>query len=429
MIWLRSTVYYVCILLFALIISAAAGPVWGLSLAAGILGLATAFHLYNLARLLRWMKNPRVDNVPGSMLLWQDVFDRLYEQVRSQRKTQDRLAHMLERFTSAGEALPDGVIMLDEHDRVEWCNQAASQHLGIDRVTDIWQIVTNIVRQPSLREYLRMQDFAHPLMLRTTRPQEQVLSVQLVPFDTTRKLLLSRDITQLDRVQTVHRDFIANVSHELRTPLTVVGGFIETMIDIPDLEEATRRQQLQLMYDQTQRMQRLVDDLLTLSRLENGQQMKEEEVDVPQLMRLMHDEAVGLSQGRHEVRIGTLAPARLIGNHDELHSAFGNLVSNAIRYTPQGGVITINWIVDDEQPVFSVQDTGIGVAPEHVPRLTERFYRVDRGRSRSTGGTGLGLAIVKHILQRHQAQLAVKSRLGEGSEFSVRFPPHRLLAD
>ena len=429
MIWLRSLIYYLSIAVICLIAGAIGGFVWGLGLAVFLLTLAIAFHLFNLGRLHIWMQNPRVDNVPGSFLLWQDIFDRLYAQVRSQKKAQERLAHALDRFTSAGEALPDGVVILDEHDRIEWCNPAATQHLCIDRVGDVWQIITNIVRQPALRDYLHSQDFTHPVVLRTTRPQEHVLSVQLVPFDFTRKLLLSRDITQLDRVQTVHRDFIANVSHELRTPLTVVGGFIETFIDMPDLDPSVRNQQLQLMYDQTQRMTRLVDDLLTLSKLENGQQMKEEEVDVPLLMRLMAAEAEGLSQGRHKIMLGTVARERLMGNHDELHSAFGNLVSNAIRYTPAGGTITLNWKVEGSHGYFSVQDTGIGVAPEHLPRLTERFYRVDRGRSRSTGGTGLGLAIVKHILQRHQAQMQVKSKLGEGSEFAMKFPTHRLLPD
>ncbi|BCL77271.1 phosphate regulon sensor histidine kinase PhoR [Jeongeupia sp. HS-3] len=429
MLWLRSLIYYLSITLVALFIGAVAGTEWGLIFALVVVGGSALFHVYNLGRLYRWLLDPHVDKVPSSFLLWQDLFDKLYDQVRLQKKQQERLAATLERFTSAGEALPDGVLILDEHDRIEWCNQAATQHLGIDRVGDVWQVITNIIRQPSLRDYLRSQDFAHPLMLRLTRPLDQVLTVQMVPFDSTRKLLLSRDITQLDRIQTVHRDFIANVSHELRTPLTVVGGFIETMIDMPDVDTQTRNRHLELMYDQTQRMQRLVDDLLTLSRLENGMQMKEEEVDVPQLMRLLAVEAEGLSQGRHTVAIGSIVPARLIGNHDELHSAFGNLVSNAIRYTPNGGTITLHWRIDNGQPVFAVQDTGIGIAPEHVPRLTERFYRVDRGRSRSTGGTGLGLAIVKHILQRHQAQMAIQSKLGQGSEFSVRFPMQRLLAE
>ncbi|WP_028454505.1 phosphate regulon sensor histidine kinase PhoR [Chitinilyticum litopenaei] len=427
MLWLRSVIYYLFITLVALFTGAIAGTEWGLAVALTAIALSLLFHLVNLGRLHYWLQHPHVDTVPGSFLLWQDVFDRLYDQVRHQKKAKERLSATLDRFMSAGEALPDGVIILDEFDRIEWCNPAASQHLGLSALADVGQQVTNLVRHPPLRDYLKHQDFSHPLLLRVTRPQEQVLSVQLVPFDSTRKLLLSRDITSLDRVQTVHRDFVANVSHELRTPLTVVGGFIETLQDMPDIDSSTRNQHLQLMYDQTQRMQRLVEDLLTLSRLESGQQLREEEVDVPQLLQLLQTEAEGLSQGRHTILIGAIAPARLIGNHDELHSAFGNLVSNAIRYTPAGGTITLGWEVRSGQGHFYVRDTGIGLAPEHIPRLTERFYRVDRGRSRNTGGTGLGLAIVKHILQRHQAQMVIQSKLGEGSEFAVRFPLQRTL--
>jgi two-component system, OmpR family, phosphate regulon sensor histidine kinase PhoR len=422
--WLRSLIFYFGVALLALFVGAAAGPVYGLTLALTVLALALLFHLANLWRLAAWLKSLKLDDVPGSFLLWQEVFDRIYDQVRMQHKRKKQLATTLERFLSAAEALPDGVVMLDEHDRIEWCNPAAASHLGLNRRADIGQQITNLVRYASLREYLREEDFSHPLQLRVARPQEQVLTIQLVPFDSTRK---SRDITQLDRVQTVHRDFVANVSHELRTPLTVVGGFLETMLDMPDTDPETRARHLQLMYEQTGRMQRLVDDLLTLSRLESGQQIKEEEVDMQALLRSLHDEAQGLSQGRHEIRLAVPARVRLIGNRDELQSACGNLVSNAIRYTPVGGAITLKWEVRDGHPVFAVEDTGIGIAPDHIPRLTERFYRVDRGRSRATGGTGLGLAIVKHILQRHQARLLITSRLGEGSEFAVHFPAERVL--
>ncbi|MBE9609049.1 phosphate regulon sensor histidine kinase PhoR [Chitinilyticum piscinae] len=427
MLWLRSVIYYLFLTLIALFIGGIGGAAWGLGFALGATLLSLWFHLYNLGRLHHWLQHPNVDTVPSSFLLWQEVFDKLYDQIRLQKKAKERISSTLERFMSAGEALPDGVIILDEFDRIEWCNPAASQHLGLNPIADVGQQVTHLVRHPQLREYLKTQDFSHPLQLRLNRQQEQLLSIQLVPFDSTRKLLLTRDITSLDRVQTVHRDFVANVSHELRTPLTVVGGFIETMQDLPDMDVNTRNQQLQLMYEQTQRMQRLVEDLLTLSKLESGQQLREEEVDVPQLLQLLLTEAKGLSQGRHTVSIASSARAKLIGNHDELHSAFGNLVSNAIRYTPAGGSISLAWELRNGQGCFCVRDTGIGLAPEHIPRLTERFYRVDRGRSRNTGGTGLGLAIVKHILQRHQAQLAIQSQLGQGSEFAVKFPLQRTL--
>ena len=248
------------------------------------------------------------------------------------------------------------------------------------------------------------------------------MSEQLVPFDSTRKLLLSRDITQLDRVQTVHRDFVANVSHELRTPLTVVGGFLETLSDMPEPDSATTRQFLPMMMEQTKRMQNLVEDLLALSRLENGGKPDTmEEVDMAAMLDTLVIEAEGLSQGRHQIMCETCADTPLWGHKFKLHSAFGNLVSNAVRYTPEGGTICLAWRVSQDSGVFSVKDTGIGIAREHLPRLTERFYRVDRGRSRGTGGTGLGLAIVKHVLARHHARLEIESTPDKGSTFSVIF--------
>ncbi|MBS1157357.1 MAG: phosphate regulon sensor histidine kinase PhoR [Proteobacteria bacterium] len=427
MYWLSSLFFYLALCVVALFVGAVAGVEAGLLLALVTISAVLVYHLINLARLNFWLQAPALDSAPRGFLLWREAFDRIYELVRNQQKRKNQLSATLDRFQRAGEAMPDGMVILDEHDRIEWCNPAAARHLGLNRQADISQQLTNLIRTPALREYLREQDFSQPLVLRMPRPQEQVLTIQLVPFDSNRKLLLSRDITQLDRVQTVHRDFVANVSHELRTPLTVVGGFIETMLDMPDIDPETREQHLKLMFEQTGRMQRLVDDLLALSRLESGQQLKEEEVNVPQMLQILQTEAEGLSQGRHRIVIDAVAPLRLIGNNDELHSAFGNLVSNAIRYTPQGGTIGLRWEMRADQPVFTVHDTGIGIAPEHIPRLTERFYRIDRGRSRATGGTGLGLAIVKHVLQRHQARLVVQSRLGEGSEFAVYFPAERAL--
>ncbi|WP_410500115.1 phosphate regulon sensor histidine kinase PhoR [Chitinibacter sp. S2-10] len=427
MFWLRSIFYYSMTGLIALFIAALAGAAWGLGFVLIIMALSCLFHIVNLHRLHHWLKNPLLDNVPGGLLLWQEVFDQIYAEVRSQKKAKERLAGTLDRFLLAAEALPDGVVILDETDRIEWCNPASCEHLSLDRKLDMGQTITHLLRYPSLRDYLKEQDFSHPVIIRISRPTEQTLSAQVVPFDSTRKLLLSRDITQLERVQTVHRDFVANVSHELRTPLTVVGGFIETMIDMPASDAATRETHLQLMYEQTQRMQRLVEDLLTLSKLENGAQVREEDVDIVQLMQQLRTEANGLSQGRHNIEIGKLDRARLIGNRDELHSALGNLVSNAVRYTPPGGSITLGWEKRADAVYFCCRDTGIGISPEHLPRLTERFYRVDRGRSRNTGGTGLGLAIVKHILNRHQAQMLITSEPGKGSEFAVKFPAARVI--
>ena len=391
-----------------------------LALLAALIGLG--FHLYYLDKLLAWLDNPAPERTPEGMGGWQDVFSALYRQSRQQTMAQKKLSSALERFINAGEAMPDGVVVLDEHDRIEWLNPMAVDHFQLDRKRDVGNMVANLVRQPGFHDYLLAQNYSQPLILRLSQPVEQVLAVQLVPFDSTRKLLISRDITQLDRVQTVHRDFVANVSHELRTPLTVIGGFLETLADMDAPEPDVTRQFLPMMMEQAKRMQSLVEDLLTLSRLENGSKTTTlEKVDMAALLNTLRVEAEGLSQGRHQIVLDACDSASLWGNASELHSAFGNLVSNAVRYTPEDGIIRLAWRMERGRGVFSVSDTGIGIAPQHIPRLTERFYRIDRGRSRGTGGTGLGLAIVKHVLARHHARLDVHSELERGSTFSVWF--------
>jgi two-component system phosphate regulon sensor histidine kinase PhoR len=260
------------------------------------------------------------------------------------------------------------------------------------------------------------------------RNPDVTLEIQLVPFGDNQKLLLCRDITPLEKIETMRRDFVANVSHELRTPLTVVGGFLETLEDMDhDMPESTRHY-FHLMQEQTGRMRRLVEDLLTLSRLESSQNVPQEtSIDVPAMLRMVLTEAKSLSNGRHQLSLDCDESLHLNGASEELHSAFGNLVTNAIRYTPDGGDISLSWHLRGNEAVFSVRDTGIGIEPQHLSRLTERFYRVDSSRSRATGGTGLGLSIVKHILTRHQARLEVESESGKGSVFSAVFPAARVV--
>jgi two-component system phosphate regulon sensor histidine kinase PhoR len=250
-----------------------------------------------------------------------------------------------------------------------------------------------------------------------------------VPYGDRQTLVISRDVTDLERVETMRRDFIANVSHELRTPLTVLCGFLETIADAAGGDGELLRRSLPLMTEQSRRMQRLVEDLLTLSRLESSHDPpREEEIDVPELVRALHADALALSAGRHRVLLDVATGDRLLGAGEELRSAFGNLVSNAVRYTPDRGEVEIAWRREGPELVFSVRDSGIGIAAQHIPRLTERFYRVDRSRSRETGGTGLGLAIVKHVLNRHQGRLEIASEPGRGSTFSAVFPRERLVA-
>jgi len=299
--------------------------------------------------------------------------------------------------------------------------------MGLDCERDRGQFIRYLLRQAQFLDFLDAADYSRRLVCKSPVNRELILSLQLVPFGESQKLLVARDITDLERVDAMRRDFIANVSHELRTPLTVVGGFVETLADAPDLPAAESRHYFDLMLDHTRRMQHLLDDLLTLSRLESADHtLKDELVNVPELAQALKAEAESLSRGRHRVSLQCQSEACLKGSLQEIRSALGNLVSNAVRYTPEGGEITLAWRERSGEGVFSVIDTGEGIAAEHIPRLTERFYRVDRSRSRETGGTGLGLAIVKHVLTRHGARLEIQSVPGKGSTFSAVFPSQRL---
>jgi two-component system phosphate regulon sensor histidine kinase PhoR len=313
--------------------------------------------------------------------------------------------------------------------RIRWANTAALAQLGLDSRGDQGQPLANLVRQPDFVRYLDAGDFSDSILVDSQRASGVTLQIQIVPFGVEERLVISRDVTRLEAVSRMRRDFIANISHELKTPLTVVSGFIETLQDL-DLEPRQRIRFLQLMHEQSKSMQRLVDDLLTLSALESEQNaLQEAVVPVAPLLLERAADARALSAGQHvfELDLGDAATVSLRGNREELASAFGNLVSNAIRYTPAGGTIRLGWrTAADGRGIFSVTDSGIGIAPEHIPRLTERFYRVDRSRSRATGGTGLGLAIVKHVLLRHQAELDVVSEPGQGSTFSVLLPARRV---
>ncbi len=427
--WTRSLAVLGLILLAALLVWPFAGlPAAALTLALGCLAYLL-HHLRQLRKLSAWLADPQLSRVPQGAGIWDEVFGQLYQIVRRQSKSRHQLSEALARFRRAGEAMPDGVVILDEHDEIEWFNPVAGRQLGLDLETDAGRPITYLLRQSQFHDYLAAQNYSEPLVLKSVRNPELTLSIQLVPFGAKQKLLISRDISRFEQLETVRRDFVANVSHELRTPLTVVGGFLETLCDHPDLPEAERRHYLEMMLDQTRRMQRLVDDLLTLSRLESAATpLQESPVDVPALVQSLIREAESLSRGRHTVRAEVLSEASLLGSERELESAFGNLVSNAIRYTPAGGEVVLRWEVTPKGARFSVRDTGIGIAPQHIPRLTERFYRVDRSRSRETGGTGLGLSIVKHVLTRHQGRLEIESEVGKGSTFTACFPASRVVS-
>lgn len=426
--WLRTALLIGASLVAGLLVWPVLGHDWALAAVAIGLALALIRHVAHLQSLVVWLRDPLTQQVPVGSGAWEYVFSALYRYVRTTSQHQHRLTGQLARFRSAGQAMPDGVIVLDAEDRIVWSNNTAERWFGLDGKKDISQPVVNLVRNPDLVTYLKRGDFTEPLILQLIRGEELVLSLRVVPYGQDEKLLLSRDVTQAEKLETMRRDFVANVSHELKTPLTVVSGFLETLADgTVKLRETRGQQVMTLMRTQTDRMLRLIDDLLTLSTLESTSGPSSESwIDVGNLVRGVHEEAKLLSGGRHTVALHLEAAASLLGNEHELRGAFMNLVSNAVRYTPPDGRISLQFQKRGSEGVFSVEDTGIGVEGRHIPRLTERFYRVDTSRSRDTGGTGLGLAIVKHVLTRHQAHLEVQSELGRGSRFSVVFPERRL---
>jgi two-component system, OmpR family, phosphate regulon sensor histidine kinase PhoR len=402
------------------------GPAWGWAVLS--LGLAALLvsHARHLRRLGRWASGT-VSEVPEGTGLWQEVLSLLYRRERAEVRRRRTLARLLARSRRAGRALPYGMAILDAEYRIVWCNDSSESHLGIDVHADAGQPITNLVRQPEFVRYVAARDFSAPLQLKAARGDGLVLSVRLVPYVESQWLLLSRDVTQATRLETMRRDFVANVSHELRTPLTVLIGFLETVRELR-LDPDRSRDYLNLMAEQGKRMQRIIDDLLTLSTLESAPSPEHDErIDIALLLARVHGETQALSGGRHRIRLDADEGYDVLGAENELASAFGNLASNAIRYTPPGGEIRLVWRASRDGATFAVEDTGIGIEREHIPRLTERFYRVDRGRSRESGGTGLGLAIVKHALARHQASLDIESEPGRGSRFTARFPGRRVV--
>ncbi len=422
------------------------GGVWAalIVLALGFAGV-TAFHLAHLHRLQRWAASSleHYTPLPEGVGVWGDVLAALSRREQKRVAFQTTQKQAIEQLRRMAEALPDGVIVLDERRHIEWANARAQQWLALDIGKDRHHPIGNLVRMPEFLRFIAddlgetpagdetVREPQRSLMIPSVFDTGKTLELRQVPFGQGGRLLLVRDVTQYEAAARLRREFIASVSHELKTPLTVIVGFLETLQETPAaaVPAATQRHYFELMRTQAHSMQRLVDDLLTLSALESGAREKEEEwFAVAPLLQSLQQQAQALSQGKHTVTL-TLPEedTQIHGVRDELASAFTNLLTNAVRYTPEGGEIGLSWAVDGEGcGIFTVRDTGIGIAAEHLSRLTERFYRVDRGRSRASGGTGLGLAIVKHVLLRHQGELAVDSRVGKGSTFSAVLPAVRV---
>lgn len=377
-------------------------------------------------RLLAWLRGNQYDNAPRDTGLWGEIGYRIERAVRDRDRAVSRGRLELAQFLSAIEASPNGVLMLDAQEQIVWCNRVAADHFSLDPQRDLRQRITNLVRAPAFVGYLQAGSYAEPLVLGNGRGPG-TLSIVVREYGDGMRLVLSLDITERVRNEAMRRDFVANVSHEIRTPLTVLAGFIETLHSLP-LTAVERDRVLTLMNQQTQRMQTLVADLLTLAQLEGSPRPAPDRwVALDGLLARIAADADVLSGGRHRLQLKPVTNVELAGIESELLSAIANLVTNAVRYTPEGGDIEVAWrVLEGGNGEITVIDTGPGIAREHIPRLTERFYRVDGSRSRETGGTGLGLSIVKHVMQRHGGELLVQSEVGKGSRFRLVFPAARV---
>jgi two-component system phosphate regulon sensor histidine kinase PhoR len=423
---IRSTVFLLLVACMATAVGWGMHPVAGWLLFIGGMAVSLLYHLHHIGKLYAWLNDPSYGTVPEGTGFWDDLFALIYRHERIHSWRMRELERTLSRFRMAGQALTDSVVILDSRFRIQWCNETAERQFGLQFPEDAGQPIINLVRQPEFAKYIEAGEFLRPLELRSDRGGELLLQVQIVVYGDDERLMHVKDITQAERLDRMRQDFVANVSHELRTPLTVLSGFLETVREVP-LGQAKKESYFGLMAEQSRRMQRIVEDLLTLSSIESAPPPTDERVVMSVLLRKLLGEAQALSAGRHVLALRDEAGADLLGSESELSSAFGNFVSNAIRYTPEGGRVTILWLRTAAGAEFAVEDTGIGVDKDHIPRLTERFYRVDRSRSRETGGTGLGLAIAKHALTRHQASLEITSEPGKGSRFSAEFSDRRLV--
>jgi len=380
-------------------------------------------------QLLDWLRTPEAHppKLPG---LWGEVAHRVHRVIRQRDSLIADERRRLDQFLSGIQASPNGVILLDATEHITWISTVAADHFGMDPTRDLQQRVTNLIRQPAFVQYLQAGDYDEPIKCLMPRGGQGYLSVQVRSYGEGLKLILSQDITERERSDTMRRDFVANVSHEIRTPLTVLNGFIETMGSLP-LTEVERQRVITLMAQQAERMQILVSDLLTLAQIEGSPRPTSDRwIRVGDLMKRLESDGRSLSRERHPMSFSmdqTAEQTEISGVESEWLSAMSNLVSNAVRYTPDGAAIDVRWTtLPDGGGEFSVRDSGIGIAPEHIPRLTERFYRVDGSRSRETGGTGLGLSIVKHVVQRHGGELRVTSEQGKGSVFILSVPAARV---
>jgi len=383
------------------------------------------FMLKNLFKLHNWMSD-RKKELPDAQGYWGEIFNELYLLEEQKKKQQKLLSTALSRFKKAAEALPDGIVILSQHNFIEWINPVASVSLGIKYPQDSGQKISNLIRHPGFQRYLEKNNFSKTMTFPSPNNVDNTLTIQIIPFGYKQKMVFCRDITHITKLEEMRTTFVSNVSHEMRSPLTVLSGYLEMFSDKPPQDDKSFKLGIDNMYQQAMRMQRLVTDLLALSKMETAPVEHTKLVDVPALLISLKENAEILGQDKHhDISLQVDKKLNLRGNIDELHSLFANLINNAVRYTPENGVIKIKWEISNEKAVFSVKDNGPGIASQHISHLTERFYRADVDRSRESGGTGLGLAIAKYAVERHDGSLGISSELGKGSTFSCYFPKQR----
>jgi two-component system phosphate regulon sensor histidine kinase PhoR len=393
---------------------------------AAALALHLGWQLANLFRLEWWLRHRSFADPPDVGGVFGEIIAQIVRLHRRKRFHKQRFVQLMRQLQRSTAALPNGVVILNAQREIAWFNRMAARLLDLRRTADLGLRIENLLRQPQFARYLEIGDYSNPIVIRTTSGEDCYLSLQVVPYGEGQQLLLVSDVSRQMRLEAMRKDFVANASHELRSPLTVISGYLETLSQDPALDRDLQGPVAE-MRRQAERMTAIIRDLLELSRLEETDELLGgEPLDVPALLSMLRKDVLARPVHPRDVRIRVDSDAQLLGDEPEIHSAFSNLVDNAAKYTPADGSIEMRWWIDEEGGHFAVTDTGMGIPPEHIPRLTERFYRVDAGRSRQTGGSGLGLAIVKHVLQRHGAELEVQSTLGSGSRFVCHFPLARI---
>lgn len=421
----RAEIYWLALLAFAGLFF---GKVTGLYLiGAGLVALAYLIRqIYHINKITLWLRTG--GKIPQGSGIWEEIYYLIYRLRRRNKSRKKRLVEMLERFRTATAALPDATVVLGPRDEIDWFNEAAGRLLSL-RKGDLGQQIGNLLRAPKFAEFLRASDYSATLDMASPGVERAQLEIRVVPYGEDLRLLIAQDVTQIRFMERVRSDFVANVSHELRTPLTVLRGYVETLGDAEEEMPERYLKMFRRMEEQTTRMQKLIDGLLALTKLESGALAGLKRVDTHSLLRSVCDEARLLAKDGQTVELRLESQADVLGVEAELRSAFSNLALNALKYAPESGAVRLYWRDETEGAVLDVEDNGPGIAAEHLPRLTERFYRVETGKSGDKNGVGLGLAIVKHVMTRHEGELKIASRLGEGSCFSCKFPEKRLLRD